>query len=67
MSRRNRSETRSSAAAVLDGSCMDCGVDTISQGEYYSLKDSVWRSINPLVVGHLCRKRHAGAILTVTV
>jgi hypothetical protein len=47
-------QTRPSAQGVLDGSCMDCGVDTIARGEYYALKDSVWRAINPLVIGHLC-------------
>jgi hypothetical protein len=47
-------QTRPPAHGPLDGSCMDCGVDTIARGEYYALKDSVWRAINPLVIGHLC-------------
>jgi hypothetical protein len=33
---------------------MDCGIDTMARGEYYALKDSVWRAINPLVIGFLC-------------
>jgi hypothetical protein len=43
-----------SAAGILDGSCMDCGVDTRAKDEYYMLKDELWRTINPLVVGMLC-------------
>jgi hypothetical protein len=39
---------------LLDRSCMDCGIDTRATGEYYSLKDSLWRRINPLVLGMLC-------------
>jgi hypothetical protein len=52
--KRSGSKSQPSAPGVLDGSCMDCGVDTMARGEYYSLKDSVWRAINPLVIGHLC-------------
>jgi hypothetical protein len=37
----------------LHGSCMDCGVDTLARGEYYALKDSVWRTINLLVIGYM--------------
>jgi len=33
---------------------MDCGVDTMARGEYYALKNSVWRALNPLVIGYLC-------------
>jgi len=44
---------------LLDGLCMDCGVDTRATGEYYALKDSLWHRINPLVIGtavpSLCR------------
>jgi|SRR5579872_4097082 len=48
------SDTRPSIAGVLDGSCMDCGIDTMAQGEYYGLKDPVWRACNPLLIGYLC-------------
>jgi hypothetical protein len=41
-------------ASVLSGGCMDCGVDTLATGEYYALKDALWRRINPLVIGMLC-------------
>ena len=33
---------------------MDCGVDGFAAGEYYALKDALWRRINPLVIGMLC-------------
>ena len=33
---------------------MDCGVNAVARHECYMLKDTVWRSINPLVVGYLC-------------
>jgi hypothetical protein len=39
---------------LLGGLCMDCGVDTRATGEYYALKDTLWRRINPLVIGMLC-------------
>jgi hypothetical protein len=29
-------------------------MDTMARGEYYMLKDAVWRRINPLVFGMLC-------------
>src|SRR5206468_8567704 len=32
-------QTHRSAQGVLDGSCMDCGVDTMARGEYYALKN----------------------------
>src|ERR1700742_4733660 len=40
--------------AALDFVCMDCGVDTHATFEYYALKDTVWRRINPLKIGMLC-------------
>lgn len=49
VSKRNTSHT-------LDWLCMDCGVDTDASNEYYALKDSVWRRINPLILGLLCLK-----------
>jgi len=52
--KRRRARTQPSAQEVLDGLCMDCGVDTIARGEYYSLRDAIWRAVNPLVIGHLC-------------
>ena len=52
--KRRRAQTQPSAQGVFDGLCMDCGVDTIARGEYYSLRDSIWRALNPLVIGHLC-------------
>jgi hypothetical protein len=42
------------APPFLDRSCMDCGIDTRATGEYYGLKGSLWRRINPLVIGILC-------------
>ncbi len=42
------------ASSILDGACMDCGVETMARDEYYMLRDTLWRSINPLVLGHLC-------------
>jgi len=30
---------------------MNCGVDTIARGDYCALKESIWRAINPLVIG----------------
>lgn len=42
------------ASSLLDGACMDCGVDTMARDEYYMLKDAIWRSINPLGLGMLC-------------
>jgi hypothetical protein len=39
---------------LLGGLCMDCGTDTRASGEYYALKDALWRRINPLVIGMLC-------------
>jgi hypothetical protein len=41
-------------ASILSGLCMDCSVDTLAAGEYYALKDQLWRRINPLVIGMLC-------------
>jgi hypothetical protein len=46
----------SATGDILSGSCMDCGVNTIARDEYYMLKDAVWRTINPLVLGMLCLK-----------
>jgi hypothetical protein len=34
--------------------CMDCGTDTYATDECYMLKDTVWRRINPIIVGMLC-------------
>lgn len=45
---------REKEASLLDGACMDCGIDTMARDEYYMLKDPIWRSINPLVLGKLC-------------
>lgn len=46
--------TSRSASSILDGACMDCGVHTMAREEFYMLRDIVWRSINPLVLGQLC-------------
>jgi hypothetical protein len=46
----------SATGDILNGTCMDCGVNTIARDEYYMLKDAVWRTINPLVLGMLCLK-----------
>jgi hypothetical protein len=34
--------------------CMDCRKNTHASKEYYALKDTVWRRINPLILGMLC-------------
>ena len=44
------------ADAVLGWSCMDCGKNTRASKEYYALKDTVWRRINPIILGMLCLK-----------
>jgi hypothetical protein len=44
------------ADAVLGWSCMDCGKNTHASKEYYALKDTVWRRINPIILGMLCLK-----------
>lgn len=51
-----RAKNRGSRAApnTAMSACMDCGKDTIASQEYYALKDSVWRRLNPLVLGLLC-------------
>jgi len=46
-----RAKTRT---GVVGGSCMDCGIDTMARGEYYMLRDTIWRTLNPLVLGMLC-------------
>lgn len=33
---------------------MDCGKDTLESSEYFHLKDSIWRRINPLIIGMMC-------------
>lgn len=33
---------------------MDCGKDTDASNERYMLKDALWCSIDPLVIGILC-------------
>jgi hypothetical protein len=42
------------APPFLGRSCMDCGIDTRATGEYYGLRNALWRRINPLVIGILC-------------
>jgi hypothetical protein len=42
------------ASSIHDGPCMDCGIDTMARDERYMLRDTVWRSINPVLLGHLC-------------
>jgi hypothetical protein len=34
--------------------CLDCGVDTVAVGEYYTLFDDVWLAANPDYYGMLC-------------
>jgi site-specific DNA recombinase len=34
--------------------CLDCGADTSAIGEYYMLRDTVWKSINSQGEGMLC-------------
>jgi hypothetical protein len=33
---------------------MDCGQNTFESGEYFSIKDALWRHINPVIIGILC-------------
>lgn len=40
----------------LDWTCMDCGRDTSASNERYSLKDTIWRRVNPIILGMLCLK-----------
>jgi hypothetical protein len=42
--------------AATDFTCLDCGVDTSSDGiaEYYVVNDELWRSANPAGAGMLC-------------
>jgi hypothetical protein len=47
---------RKKTDAVLGWSCMDCGKNTHASKEYYALKDTVWRRINPIILGMLCLK-----------
>ena len=42
------------APSLLDSLCMDCGMNTRATGEYYLLKDPLWRRVNPLIFGLLC-------------
>jgi hypothetical protein len=44
----------SGISPLFDGLCMDCGVDTRATGEYYAVKNALWRRMNPLVIGMLC-------------
>ena len=34
--------------------CLDCGVDTLANGEWYMLRDDVWLEANPVDDGKLC-------------
>jgi hypothetical protein len=36
------------------GICLDCDVNTVETGEYYSLRDDVWLKANPAGAGMLC-------------
>jgi hypothetical protein len=36
------------------GLCLDCSRDTLRSGDYYMLRDDVWREANPSVEGMLC-------------
>jgi hypothetical protein len=54
--RREHDVAKRKADAVLGWSCMDCGKNTHASKEYYALKDSVWRRINPIILGMLCLK-----------
>jgi hypothetical protein len=48
--------SKPNTAHALGWLCMDCGENTHASNEYYALKDSVWRRINPLILGMLCLK-----------
>jgi hypothetical protein len=49
-----RSSRKLPSAFAPHSPCMDCAVDTFATGEYYTLKDALWRRINPLVIGIMC-------------
>lgn len=48
--------SKRNTALALDWLCMDCGENTDASDEYYALKDTIWRRINPLILGMLCLK-----------
>lgn len=37
-----------------DPFCIDCSVNTLLNGEYYMIKDVLWKVINPALHGMLC-------------
>lgn len=39
---------------IKEFSCMDCHICTLCNGEYYMVKNNIWKVANPKIDGMLC-------------